>query len=68
MSTNPLKGFGEGDSKRGCPPNMPRGDSPADKEARQRFWIEYGNAHLAEIGKPHLQWKAKDGNYWIEAQ
>lgn len=64
--TNPLKGFGEGEAKRGCPPDMPRGDSDEDKAARQRFWIERGNAELAKAGKSHLQWKAKDGHYWIE--
>lgn len=64
MSTNPLKGF-SGD-KPGCPPDMPRGGTEADKAARQRFWIERGNASLMEAGKGHLHWCAKDGHYWIE--
>lgn len=49
-----------------CPPDMPRGDSPADKAARARYWIDRGNAHLAETGKGHLHWCHANGNYWIE--
>lgn len=49
-----------------CPPDMPRGDSEADKAARQRYWIDRGNQKLAEMGKSHLHWCAKDGHYWIE--
>lgn len=54
--------------KNECPPDMPRGDSEADKVARQRYWIERGNASLAAVGKSHLHWCAKDGHYWIEAR
>lgn len=49
-----------------CPPDMPRGDSPEDKAARVRFWIERGNARLIELGKGHLHWRHSNGNYWIE--
>lgn len=49
-----------------CPPDMPRGDSEADKAARQRYWIDRGNQKLIEMGKSHLHWCAKDGHYWIE--
>lgn len=64
MTANPLKGFSGGTA--GSPPDMPRGDSEADKAARMRFWIERGNKMLDEAGKHHLQWMAKDGHYWIE--
>lgn len=49
-----------------CPPDMPRGDSEADKRARECYWVERGNQNLREAGKHHLIWKAKDGYYWIE--
>lgn len=49
-----------------CPPDMPRGDSDADKAARQRYWIDVGNEKLWAAGKHHLHWRAKDGHYWIE--
>lgn len=65
MTTNRLA-KSEGQGPKQCPPDMPRGDSDEDKAARQRFWIERGNAALAKAGKTHLQWKAKDGHYWIE--
>jgi hypothetical protein len=55
-----------GKRKNECPPDMPRGDTEADKASRQRFWIDRGNAHLIATGKGHLEWKAKDGHYWIE--
>lgn len=55
-----------GKHKNECPPDMPRGDSDEDKSARVRFWIEHGNAKLAEAGKSHLTWKHANGNYWIE--
>lgn len=56
---------GVGKQKNQCPPDMPRGDSDADKVARQRFWIQEGNRKLDAAGKTHLEWKAKDGHYWI---
>lgn len=52
--------------KNECPPDMPRGDSDADKAARERYWIERGNRKLDEAGKHHLQWCVKNGHYWIE--
>lgn len=58
----------QGKRKNECPPDMPRGDSDADKAARQRFWVERGNRELDKAGKSHLQWCAKDGHYWIEAR
>lgn len=67
MTTNRLA-ISQGKGPKQCPPDMPRGDSPEARAARMRFWIEYGNADLAAKGKPHLQWKAKDGNYWIEGR
>lgn len=66
MTTNRLAkstGFATAD---GCPPDMPRGDSEADKRARECYWIEVGNQKLREAGKHNLIWKAKDGHYWIE--
>lgn len=68
MTSNPLKGAFDGAAHDKCPPDMPRGDSAADKAARQRFWIERGNRLLDEAGKHHLQWAGKDGHYWIEAR
>lgn len=62
----PANSAGQGKQKNECPPDMPRGDSEADKAARQRFWLERSNAKLWEAGKHHLEWKAKDGHYWIE--
>lgn len=65
MTTNRLaKSTGEKADK--CPPDMPRGDSEADKAARQRYWIERGNRKLDEAGQHHLEWKAKNGHYWLE--
>lgn len=55
-----------GKKKNECPPDMPRGDSEADKRLRESYWIERGNANLREAGKHHLMWKTKDGHYWIE--
>ncbi len=69
MADNPYAARPAGSSagrKNECPPDMPKGDSPEAKAARQRFWIDRGNAHLAATGKAHLQWCANDGNYWIE--
>lgn len=51
-----------------CPVDMPRGDSPADKAARERYWIDVGNAKLWTAGKHHLEWRARDGHYWLEAR
>lgn len=65
MSDNPLKDIGKGGGKRGCPPDMPRGDSDEDKVARQAYWIRVGNEKLWEAGKTHLEWKASNGHYWI---
>jgi hypothetical protein len=65
MTTNRLA-KPEGSTPKQCPPDMPRGDSEAERAARQKFWIERGNAQLAEAGKGYLEWKAKDGHYWIE--
>jgi len=45
---------------------MPKGDSEADKAARQRYWIERGNANLAASGMHHLQWVCLGGYYTIE--
>lgn len=56
----------DGKTTKQCPPDMPRGDSEADKAARARFWVDRGNAQLAANGKGHLQWKHANGNYWIE--
>lgn len=66
MTTNRLAKSEGGKVPNQCPPDMPRGDSDADKAARQRFWIERGNRELDAAGKGHLQWAAKDGHYWIE--
>lgn len=49
-----------------CPPDMPRGKTAEDKAARQRYWIDRGNARLAEDGRHDLQWAGKDGFYWLE--
>lgn len=67
MTTNRLA-KSEGVGPKQCPPDMPRGDSEADKAIRQRYWIEQGNRKLDADGKHHLQWAAKDGFYWIEAR
>lgn len=56
----------QGNKKNECPPDMPRGDSEADKAARQRYWIERGNRNLDEKGRHDLQWAGKDGFYWLE--
>jgi hypothetical protein len=48
-----------------CPHDMPRGDSAADKAARERYWLDRGNAKLWEAGKHDLEWRAKDGHYWL---
>jgi hypothetical protein len=70
MADNPYAARPEGSTaskkKNECPADMPRGDSEAERAARQKFWIERGNAQLAEAGKGYLEWKAKDGHYWIE--
>lgn len=66
MTTNRLAQSDGTHTAKQCPPDMPRGDSEADKAARQRYWIEVGNQKLDEAGKRHLQWCAKDGHYWIE--
>lgn len=55
-----------GKKKNECPPDMPRGDSEADKAARVRFWLERGDRNLTEAGKSHLCWRHSNGNYWIE--
>ena len=55
-----------GKQKNQCPPDMPKGDSEADKAARQKFWIERGNANLAAAGQHHLQWVCLGGYYTIE--
>lgn len=65
MTTNRLA-KSEGVGPKQCPPDMPRGDSPEAKAARQWFWIERGNAHLVMVGKGNLQWKANEGHYWLE--
>lgn len=62
MTANPLKTAAAG-KPRVIPP---QGDSPAQRFERERFWIEYGNAHLAEIGKRHLHWVCRGGSYSIE--
>ena len=64
MTTNRLSTPNE--TSRGCPPDMPKGDSEADKAARQRYWIERGNANLAASGMHHLQWVCLGGYYTIE--
>lgn len=65
MTTNRLA-QSNGAASDKCPPDMPRGDSAADKAARQRFWIERGNQKLAEAGLSHLHWQCVNGNYFIE--
>jgi hypothetical protein len=67
MADNPYAARPHSDSKvKQCPPDMPRGDSDEDKAARQLYWIRRGNALLAASGRYNLEWKAKDGHYWIE--
>jgi hypothetical protein len=69
MADNPYAARPAGSSagrKNECPPDMPRGDSEADKLARRRYWITRGNAYLEEIGKGHLHWVCNDGYYTIE--
>lgn len=69
MTTNRLaKSTGDPSDKKyeKCPPDMPRGDSDADKYARQMYWIRVGNEKLWAAGKHHLEWRASDGHYWIE--
>lgn len=70
ISPNPFAerpaGSVAGKQKNQCPPDMPRGDTEEDKAARQRYWLERGNAHLAATGKGHLHWCAKGGAYWID--
>jgi hypothetical protein len=64
MTTNRLsQSNGSAD---GCPPDMPRGDGPEVKAARQKFWIDRGNAKLIEAGMTHLHWQCANGNYFIE--
>lgn len=63
---NQLMKVPEGKAGRCCPPDMPRGDTEADKAARARFWVDRGNADLVAKGQGHLQWKHLNGHYWIE--
>jgi hypothetical protein len=60
-----------GDALRGgkaqCPPDMPRGDSNADKADRVKFWLERGNASLRAAGKFGVEWRHSNGHYWIES-
>jgi hypothetical protein len=49
-----------------CPPGMPRGDTPADKVARLRFWVEYGNDHLRQIGRNDCLWVIRNGELRLE--
>jgi hypothetical protein len=65
MTTNRLASSG-GSAVNMCPPDMPRGDSDADKAARRRFWVERGNERLAEAGIYHLHWVCIGGFYSIE--
>ena len=62
MTANPLKGHFEQTER----VIAPQGDSPAQKELRQRFWIDRGNQKLVEAGMTHLHWVCVAGNYFIE--
>jgi hypothetical protein len=69
--TNPLKDYDAGssiDDKKyaKCPPDMPRGDSPADKVARMRFWVEYGNRDLALKCRNDCLWVIRNGELRLE--
>jgi hypothetical protein len=44
----------------------PQGKSPEQKAARQQFWIDRGNAHLAEMGMRQLHWVCRNDFYVIE--
>jgi hypothetical protein len=64
MTTNRLA-TSSGAASDKCPPEMPRGDSPEQREARMRFWIERGNRKLDEAGKHRLEWRVTEGHYWL---
>lgn len=66
MTTNRLAKSTSDKALKVCPPDMPRGDSPDDKAARERYWIERGNRLLAEARKYDLHWVCINGIYWIE--
>jgi hypothetical protein len=47
-------------------PIPPQGNSPEQKAARERFWIEHGNQSLIASGRSHLEWRVHEGSYWIQ--
>lgn len=46
--------------------NAERITAPTDPAERIRFWIERGNAKLAEIGRFDVQWAWNNGSYYLE--
>jgi hypothetical protein len=47
-------------------PSADRITAPKDEAERQRFWIDRGNALLAEQGRDTLHWVCLNGFYKIE--